>query len=190
MKTLVFLVGPPAVGKMTVGREVSRLTGMPLFHNHLSIEAILPVFPFGSPAFNRLVTMIRKETIREAARSDLPGVIFTFVWAFDSPRELDYVRSLVEIFEAEGGRAVYGELYADLGTRLERNTGPDRLDAKPSKRDVAASRDHIIAAAERWRLTSEGDFPLGPHLKIDNTDLTPAEAAERIVDHFHLPRRE
>jgi len=39
MKTLVFIVGPPAVGKMTVGRELSSLTGFPFFHNHLTIEA-------------------------------------------------------------------------------------------------------------------------------------------------------
>ena len=73
-KTLVFLTGPPAVGKMTVGRELSRLTGFPLFHNHMSIEAVLPVFGFGEPAFNRLVTHLREGVIREAAESDLPGL--------------------------------------------------------------------------------------------------------------------
>lgn len=187
--TLVFLVGPPAVGKMTVGREVSRLTGMPLFHNHLSIEAVLPVFPFGSPPFSRLVSLIRHETIREVARSDLPGVIFTFVWAFDAVEEQGYVQALVDVFEAEGGRVVYAELWADLQTRLERNGSPERLAAKPSKRDVAASRARIIANEERWRLSSDGDFPLSPHLRIDNTALSPVEAAERIVDHFDLPRQ-
>ena len=47
--TLVWLCGPPAVGKMAVGLEVSRLTGIPLFHNHVSIEAVLPVFEYGTP---------------------------------------------------------------------------------------------------------------------------------------------
>lgn len=185
-KTLVFLVGPPAVGKMTVGREISRLTGMPLFHNHLSIEAVLPVFPFGSPPFSRLVSLIRHETIREVAKSELPGVIFTLVWAFDAVDEQGYVQGLVDVFEAEGGRVVYAELWADLQTRLERNASPDRLEAKPSKRDVEASRARIIAADERWRLTSDGDFPFSPHLRIDNMRLTPEETAEQIVEHFRL----
>ena len=186
--TLVFLVGPPAVGKMTVGHEISRLTGMPLFHNHLSIEAVLPVFPFGSPPFSRLVSLIRHETIREVAKSDLPGVIFTFVWAFDAVEEQGYVQGLVDLFEAEGGRVVYAELWADLETRLERNASPDRLEAKPSKRDLAASRARIIAADQRWRLSSDGDFPFGPHLRIDNSALSPSEAADRIVEYFGLPR--
>ena len=55
---LVFLIGPPAVGKMTVGAELARRTGLPLYHNHLSIEAVLPVFEYGSPAFDRLVALL------------------------------------------------------------------------------------------------------------------------------------
>lgn len=93
-KTLVFIVGPAAVGKMTVGRELSRLSGLPLFHNHLSIEAVLPVFDFGEPAFNRLVGQLRRGVIEEVAKSDRPGVIFTYMWAFDDPGDRRYVESL------------------------------------------------------------------------------------------------
>lgn len=185
-KTLVFLVGPPAVGKMAVGRELSRLTGLPLYHNHVSIEAVLPVFGYGDPAFTRLVTMQRREMIREVARSALPGLIFTFVWAFNAPEELDYVRSLVEPFEARGDRVVYAELWADLETRLVRNESASRLDAKPSKRAVTASRDHLIDVESTWQFDSQGRFPLSPHCRVDNTALTPTEAATRIVEALEL----
>lgn len=187
-KTLVFLFGPPAVGKMTVGRELSRLTGFPLYHNHLSIEAVLPVFGFGHPAFNRLVEMQRREMIREAARSELRGLIFTFVWAFNAPDELDYVRRVVAPFEEEGGRVVYAELWADLDTRLRRNESEGRLAAKASKRDVPASRAHLLEAEAEWVFDSDGHFPFSPHGRVDNTDLSPAEAAERIVDALGLVR--
>lgn len=187
-KTLVFLVGPPAVGKMTVGRALSEVTGLPLFHNHLSIEAVLPVFDFGTPSFSRLVGMLRREVIGEAARSELPGLIFTFVWAFNEPGELDYVRSLARIFEEEGGRVVYVELWADLDTRLARNETASRLEAKASKRDVVASRARLLEAEERWQFRPLGDFPLQPHLFIDNSALSPQEAAESIAEAFDLPR--
>jgi shikimate kinase len=39
--TLVFIVGPPAVGKMTVGYELAAQTGLKLFHNHQTIELVL-----------------------------------------------------------------------------------------------------------------------------------------------------
>ena len=172
---------------MTVGQEIARRTGFALFHNHLSIEAVLPVFDFGEPAFNRLVTLLRREVISEAAKSDLPGLIFTFVWAFDAPNELDYVTGLVRPFEREGGRVVFVELWADLDVRCERNETANRLAEKPSKRDVQASRRRLLEAEDRWTFRSEGAFPLQPHLFIDNSTLTPAEVAARIIEHFELP---
>lgn len=50
-KKLLILFGPPAVGKMTVGKELSALTGMKLFHNHMTIELVLPFFEFGTPPY-------------------------------------------------------------------------------------------------------------------------------------------
>lgn len=185
-KTLVFLTGPPAVGKMTVGRELSRLTGLPLFHNHLSIEAVLPVFGFGSGPFNRLVTQLRENVIAEVAESDLPGVIFTYVWAHDEASDRVYVERLRDIFESRGGRAVYPELCAGLETRLVRNASESRLAAKPSKRDVADSRARLLEAEHEHQLNSSGDFPFAPHLLLDTTDLSATQAARRIAVHFGL----
>ncbi len=187
MKTLVFIVGPPAVGKMTVGLELSSLTGFPLFHNHLSIEAVLPVFGFGTGPFNRLVTGFRENVFKEVADSQLPGLIFTYVWAFDHPGDLPYVRGLKDIFESRGGRTVFVELQADLETRLARNTSEGRLGAKGSKRDLGASEQRLLEAEEKYRFSSSGRFPFPEHLLIDNTRLDPGPVARMIQEHFSLP---
>ncbi len=189
-KTLVWLFGPPAVGKMTVGLELSRLTGLPLFHNHVSIEAVLPVFEYGTPPFNRLVARFRDHVFEEAARSELPGLIFTMMWAFDIESDLRFVEKQKAVFEAEGGRAVFVELHASIETRIARNESELRLSAKPSKRDVAASRARLLAADSTYRLDSGGDFPFDAYLRIDNTHLEPVAVAEWIRERFHLPLRE
>lgn len=186
-RTLVVIVGPPAVGKMTVGRELSVLTGLPLFHNHLSIEAVLPVFPFGSEPFTRLVSEFRTRIFEEVARSDLPGLILTWVWAFDQPGDRRFIEDTRALFGEHGVRTVFVELVADLQTRLSRNETPERLLAKPSKRDVASSRERLLANEARYVLNSGGDFPFPEHLEIDNTDLSPRDAANRIAAHFGLP---
>ena len=67
MRTLVVLIGPPASGKMTVGRELEDLTGFPLFHNHMTIELVLPFFEFGSDSFSRLVGTFRQQIFEEVA---------------------------------------------------------------------------------------------------------------------------
>jgi hypothetical protein len=187
VKTLVFLFGPPAVGKMTVGEALSRRTGYPLFHNHLSIEAVLPLFDFGSPPFGRLVGEFRRRAFEEVADSHHEGLIFTYVWAFDQPGDRQFVERMKAIFESRGGRTVFVELWADQATRLERNATEPRLTRKPSKRDLAASRDRLLSIDARYRLRSNGGFPFADHLEIDNTALDPAIVADRIVTHFALP---
>lgn len=188
-KTLVWISGPPAVGKMTVGLELSHMTGLPLFHNHVSIEAVLPVFEYGSPPFNRIVAQFRDSVFREAARSDLPGLIYTMVWAFDHPGDVRFVEKQKSVFEAEGGRAVFIELTADLETRLARNATEPRISVKASKRDLDASRQRLIENDEAYQLDSGGDFPFADYLRIDNTDVEPRAAAERIAAHFGLTSR-
>ena len=185
-KTLVWIFGPPAVGKMTVGLELRRLTQLPLFHGHLSIEAILPVFSYGTPPFNRLMGAFRDHVFLEAARSDLPGLIFTMMWAFDIEGDLRFVEKQKGVFEAHGGRVVFVELQADLETRIARNESELRLSEKPSKRDIAASRGRLVDADRVYQLDSGGDFPFTDHLRIDNTDLSPHVVAERIATRFGL----
>ncbi len=68
---LIFFYGAPAVGKLTVARELARLTGFKVFHNHLSIDCIEPIFDFGTPSFFRLIELIRAETVAEAARENV-----------------------------------------------------------------------------------------------------------------------
>ena len=68
---LVFIYGPPGVGKLTVARELSRATGCRVFHNHLSIDCVLPVFEFGTRPFGRAVNKIRFTIFKEAAREGL-----------------------------------------------------------------------------------------------------------------------
>ena len=80
---LVVIFGPPAVGKMTVGRELAHRTGLKLLHNHMTIELLLQFFDFGSPPFRRLTREFRSRLFEEVAGSELPGLIFTFAWALN-----------------------------------------------------------------------------------------------------------
>lgn len=41
---LVFLFGPQAVGKMTIGHELEKITQLKLLHNHMTIDLLHPFF--------------------------------------------------------------------------------------------------------------------------------------------------
>ena len=77
---LVFLIGSGAVGKMTVGQELMKQTGLRLFRNHMMIEPVLELF--GS--FNgEVIQELRRVIFEQFAKSNAYGMIFTYMWAFD-----------------------------------------------------------------------------------------------------------
>ncbi|MFI5912044.1 AAA family ATPase [Dactylosporangium sp. NPDC051541] len=186
--TLLFIVGPPAVGKMTVGEQIAARTGLRLFHNHMAIEPVLRFFPFGSPPFGRLVDRFRRDLIEEVAASDLPGLIFTFVWAFDVPGDAVAVDGFAAPFRRRGGRVLFLELEASQEERLRRNRGASRLAEKPSKRDVAFSERNLLELDQQYRLGSGGRFDdRADHLRVDNTRRSPVEVADLAITHFGIP---
>ena len=187
---LVIIFGPPAVGKMTVGFELERLTGMPLFHNHMTIELLLRFFPYGTPPFGRLLNEFRTRIFEEVAASDLPGMIFTYVWALDQPDDRAFIDQIAQLFQDRGGEICYAELYSPLDERLKRNETELRLAHKPSKRDLEWSRRNVERTDQRYRLNSNGDFFYpDQHLCIDNSNLAPEAVARQIAERFHLPKR-
>lgn len=186
---LVFIVGPPAVGKMAVGIEIARRTGLKLFHNHQTIDLVLRFFAHGTPPFHRLVGEFRQRILEEVAGSDLPGLIFTYVWDFDDPSDSAVVEGYASIFRAVGGRVVLVELQATQAERLRRNATELRLAEKPSKRDVEQSQRRLLAADATYRMNSGGEFDgRADYLRIDNTHLPPDAVAEQVIQAFDLPR--
>ena len=188
---LVIVVGPPAVGKMTVGHALAERTGFRLFHNHHTIDLVLRFFPFATPPFARLVGEFRRRIFEEVAASDLPGLIFTYVWAFDDPRDAAAVERYTAPFRTRGARVVFVELEATQAERLRRNETEFRLAEKPLKRDLAQSRQQLLETDAKYRLNSRGEFDGRPdYLRIDTTSLAASSVAERVIAHFALRRVE
>jgi len=182
------LVGPPAVGKMTVGRELAARTGMRLLHNHVTIDVVLRFFDFGTPAYSRLVGEFRRRIIEEVAASELPGLIVTFVWAFDDPTDETVVDSWMSYFRGRGGRVVFAELEAPQSVRLERARTELRLAEKPVMRDLAAARERLLDADVQYQLNTAGARgDRADWLRIDTTHLTAEQTAQQIIDHFAIP---
>ena len=186
---LLFVVGPLAVGKMSVGQAITERTGLRVFHNHISIDLALRYFDYGTPAFHRTVGEIRRLVTEEVAASDLPGLVFTFVWAFNAPEDQALVDGYAKPFRERGARVLFVELEATQAERLKRNECVSRLAEKPSMRDLKASRRRLLEADARYQLNSDGRFDgRQDYLRINSTLLTPSQVAERVIEHFDLPR--
>lgn len=181
---LVFIIGSGAVGKMTVGQELMKITDLRLFHNHMTIEPVLEIFGYYD---GTVVKELRETVFRNFAASDNYGMIFTYMWDFDSQSDWDYIEQVKDIFAPYHTEVYFVELVADSKVRLERNRTENRLKHKPSKRDLERSEQNNRHLDENHRLVSrEGEIPFENYLRIDNTNLSAAEAAERIKREFKL----
>lgn len=181
---LVWIIGNAAVGKMTVGQELMKRTGLRLFHNHMTIELVLDVFGRHD---RTTVNRLREVIFEEFAKSGEYGMIFTYMWAFDNPGDWQYIERVKDIFRPYGTEFYYVELVTDLQTRLKRNRTENRLREKASKRDLAASEQRLLHDDQAHRLESrEGEISFENYIKIDNTHLTPEEVAQIIQKRFAL----
>jgi chloramphenicol 3-O-phosphotransferase len=170
---LVFVHGAPAVGKLTVARELAALTGFRLFHNHLTVDLVSSLFSFGSEPFILLREQIWLTAFAEAARNNL-SLIFTF-----NPERTvreRFIQDTINLVEAAGGKVIFVELIcaeADLEQRLEN-----------------ASRKEFgkLASLEQYRsLKDAGAFEfskLPKDLSVDTTNQSPADSARLINQHL------
>lgn len=172
------LHGPPAVGKLTVAKALAARTGLKLFHNHLTLDAITAVFAFGSPTFLRLRESIWLDVFESAAREGI-SLIFT-VWPEKSlaPRFAERVREAVE---RHGGRLRLVELTCEI-------------DVQEARLDLPSRAEHAkLRSVEQMRGARAGgwlDYPMpASELTIDTGATAPAFAAEQIAAALGLPVR-
>ncbi len=99
----------------------------------------------------------------------------------------DYVSQVCELFESRGASVYFVELEADVEERIERNKSPNRLEHKPSKRDIAWSENDLKTSMEAYRLNSlPGEIKNRNYLRINNTNKSAEEVAKQIKEIFNL----
>ena len=181
---LFFIIGSWAVGKMTVGQELMKRTGLRLFHNHMMIEQVIQIF---GGVRGDVISRLRRVILEEFVKSDCEGMIFTYMWAFDMPSDREYIQEVAKLFEEKGAEIYCVELVASQEIRLQRNRTENRLSNKASKRDLEFSTNLILKEDANHRLESrEGEIPFANYLRIDNSQLSPEIAAQLIQEQFGL----
>src|SRR6266550_2819437 len=172
---LVFIHGAPAVGKLTVAREVARLTRYRLFHNHLTVDLVGSVFEFGSEPFILLREQIWLSTFRTAAEHHV-SLIFTFN-PETTVRER-FIQDTVDITDSLGGKVFFVELTCSQNELERRMEDPSRNEF-----------DKLRSVAQYRALSAAGafQFPKLPNdLVLDTTDASPATTAELISKRLAL----
>ena len=173
----IFIYGPPAVGKTTVGRELARLTGYKFFYNHLTVPAAKALFsddePHHSKRYTELLQQLRLAGIRAAADAGL-DVIFTM--AYSGSVDDVFVAQAVEEYKSRGGKVHFVELHAPETTLLERVGGNERKAMYMGKMTSAKHLGEVLAARDMYASVKYPNI-----VKLDTSQLEPEEAARLII---------
>jgi hypothetical protein len=169
---VVFLYGRPATGKYTIGKLVADELGIPLFHNHLTVDLVGTLFEFGTPEFIAMREGIWLGAFDAAAKTGQPFV-FTFSPENTVAQEtIDRMRSAVE---GIGGRILFFELLCEEST-IEERIGNKSREAFGKLTDLEHYR--------KLKLNHVFDHPVMPEpmLSVDTSDHNAVTTAKVIIE--------
>ncbi|HEV8102580.1 MAG TPA: hypothetical protein VGP69_02480 [Gaiellaceae bacterium] len=170
---LVFLYGPPAVGKLTVARAIADRLPFRILHNHITIDAVTEVLPFGGETFWGVVGRFRRDLVAAAAAEDV-DLIYTYVFA---PGDEQHVAEIVAPYEEAGGTVVFVQLLAPREVLLQRVLADSRKEhGKPTD---PATLEQMLNEYDNFTTLAAADS-----LTIDLSATSANDAADRIIDHL------
>lgn len=176
---LYLLVGPPAVGKLSIARELAAQADVIVVDNHLVNNAVF--VPIGLNRSEQ-VTLADTDALRDrvidvvleataAAPAQLSHVFTN--WLVDVDADVRHVERLRELARSRGVTFVPVWLTADREELRRRVPHPDR-----AARSKLADPELLDAALEHTPLPAPSDAFI-----LDTTSTPSAESARRILEH-------
>lgn len=178
---IIHLNGWPGSGKLTVAREVARKLDARLLDNHTLHDVAARLCDRGTPEYWELYYQVRDAAYRRVLA--LPShemLVMTNALTQESEREREAWTAVKALAADRGVRLVAITLECSLDENVERIASESRRYRKLTD----------PAPLVEWRstLTLLTDDSI-PSLTVDNTNLSPEEAADRIVEFVGLLKR-
>ena len=167
---LIFIYGPPAVGKLTIAEKLSESTKIPVFHNHHSRDLVKDIYGDKLLQHYALVDKIRFDVMEYCAQNNT-NLIFTYVYG--GPQDDANVKGFTKTIESNGGQVLFVELTADTSDLI------DRVDNDSRKRFKKLLDKKVMT--ELTENMSIFTIPYVESLKINTSDTNPVQSAEIIA---------
>jgi dephospho-CoA kinase len=181
----ILIYGPIGAGKLTVAKELQKLTGFPVVHNHMILNLVEELFPRGAnnPYRANLIIKIFKIIIKEAAQKRR-SIIMTHPYAHsfvykNGVSDPVFVKSMIKTFQDNNGLGYPVHIVCDKKENLKRASNKERkihkkLIDKKTLKEIFDREDHFTSPV------------LKNNFKIDTTNLEANKVAETIKNYFNL----
>jgi hypothetical protein len=175
---LVFLYGPPAVGKYTIAKALADELNWPLFHNHLAIDYVESIIKWGAPGFFDACADVRIALTKRALENGV-SLVSTFVYAKGFDADEAFVARLRDTVAHAGGRFCAVQLSCSVATLKARSVAPHRVAMK--KIASPEKIDAVLADYDCW-----SPVPNVDSLAIDTDASSVEQSVQSIREHFAL----
>jgi len=119
-----------------------------------------------------LVHKIRLDIFEKAAKENISGMVFTYVYEKDS--DDSFVKQVLEKVNSNGGEIIFVQIYCDKETLLERVKEDSRKQFQKVKTEKG-----LLEMLNHGDLFSE--IPFVENNIIDNTNLTVEETVQKVL---------
>ena len=169
------IYGPPASGKLTVAKELSKITNYKIFHNHQTVDLITSLISSDNKNFWNYVNGLRYNLLSILVKEKV-NLILTIVFDSRHPENFKKIRDIVQ---KQKGKIYFVHLIPNKQTLLKRVKGESRKKHGKLKSVKRMKADFKV-------FDTYGKFNHKNHLQIDNSNLSAKIVAKQINNHFKL----
>lgn len=129
---------------------------------------------FGRPERKELGYKIRQHIVEEAAKSKLDLIVTGVVLNHNK----FLYQSFIDVYKNNGGVAFVVWVKASRNTLLQRVEDESRKNKFNKRQDLEEFFNKYPDSLEKWNVENQ--------IEIDTTKMSPAQAAQKIKEHFNL----
>jgi tRNA uridine 5-carbamoylmethylation protein Kti12 len=176
---LIYLYGPPASGKLTIAKELEKITKYKILHNHLTVDLLTNFFEFDSVPFRNLNSKFRLDILKETAKDNFKGIITTVCYARGDRDDDKNIRKFIKELSSLGVKMCFVQIVCSINEMEKRVTASSRK--KYGKLDNVKN---LRKCMKKWVL--DEPIPYVESLRIDSTSNSAKDVAKQIKKHFKL----
>jgi shikimate kinase len=179
---VIILYGPPATGKLTIAKELSKKNGFKVFDNHYASDFLNSIVLDKSPAFASkvfkefwgLYRRIRFDVLRTACKlKDVKGLILTE--AYTGKKRM--IANMIKIAEENKCKVYMVKLKCDVNELEKRVYSESR---KPYKK--VKNKKALQGWFDKMGKKADSVYPYKKTLVLDNTKQSVNQSVKKILE--------
>lgn len=172
---LIFIYGPPAVGKLIIAQKLVKITNFKLYHNHLVHNLVTSIFDHDT--HRSLMAKINTLILSVAMKEQMHGIVITNCYIH--PDDDEFIDNIINIAKENNCKINFVQIVCNRKTLFKRVVNQSRK--KYGKLKNKNELKNLLKEKELFHKIQTGN-----HLFINNTNISANNVANKIKKFYNL----